>query len=232
MYSDLATTKHSFSDVGFRADLFAAPRLCVFFRLILHSGFLVPFPVALPCLSLLNCFRLCAHQLFHFFAIASSVIRRLNWCLIFLGVTTLVFAALVRIVLLVQVFLLRDSIQSIYFLSARCIGLVHLVFDLPHPLCLFYSKLFAFLVPPPLVHLAFTQASQSTDDCEFFLRPVWVLIELGIQLHQLLAALSFALADDAVKLSGIRVEIVATPLLRLRLLSNDNFLSLLLCRAD
>lgn len=61
---------------------------------------------------------------------------------------------------------------------------------------------------------------------------MWVLIELGIQLHQLLAALSFALADDAVKLSGIRVEIVATPLLRLRLLSNDNFLSLLLCRAN
>lgn len=46
---------------------------------------------------------------------------------------------------------------------------------------------------------------------------MWVLIELSIQLRQLVPALPLALADDAVKLSSVRVEIVATPLLRLRL---------------
>ena len=61
---------------------------------------------------------------------------------------------------------------------------------------------------------------------------MWVLIELGIQLHQLVSALPLALSDDAVKLSSIRVEIVASSLLRLGLQGHSNLLSLLLREAN
>ena len=170
MYSNLATAKDSFSSIRFRADLFAANHSRVFFRLTLLFGFVITFPVAFPRLRFLNGFRMCAHQLFRLFTIASSVIWGLYWCLIFLRVTTLIFAvlALVRIVLLVKVFFFRNSILTIYFLSASCIGLVHLVLNLPHPLSLFNSIFFPFLVPSPLVNLAFTQPGKFTDDCKFF----------------------------------------------------------------
>jgi len=59
-----------------------------------------------------------------------------------------------------------------------------------------------------------------------------VFIELSIQLHKLVPALPLALADNAIKLSGIRVKIVASFLLRLRLHGHGNLFFLLLRLAD
>lgn len=62
-------------------------------------------------------------------------------------------------------------------LSARSISLVHLMLDETHAFGLLNPKLFAFLVPAPLVDLAFTEARLATDRLQGLLGPVGVLVE-------------------------------------------------------
>jgi hypothetical protein len=63
---------------------------------------------------------------------------------------------------LVRLVAIRGRLQ-LNLLSAGSVGLVHLVLNLAHPLCLLNAKLLTLLVPSPLVNLAFTEPSLFAD---------------------------------------------------------------------
>ncbi len=81
---------------------------------------------------------------------------------------------LIALLLLTVDYIRRDVIR---LLSARSIGLVHLVLDEAHAFGLLNPKLLPFLVPAPLVDLAFTEARLATDRLQGLLGPVGVLVE-------------------------------------------------------
>jgi len=68
-----------------------------------------------------------------------------------------------------------------------CVGLIHLMFDLSHALCFFNPESFTFLVPAPLVNLAFSQTCQLAEFSDRFFAPVGVLVEPSLQVTQLVA---------------------------------------------
>lgn len=74
--------------------------------------------------------------------------------------------------------------QFLVFLS---IGLVHLMLDLSHTLCFFDPELLPFLVPAPLVNLAFSQACQLAQLRDRFFAPVGVVVETSLQVAELVA---------------------------------------------
>jgi len=86
------------------------------------------------------------------------------------------------------------------------------VFNLPHALCLLYPELFAFLVPAPFVDLSFAQASLLAQRKKGLLRPVRVCVELTVEMLELVARLSLALADNSFKAASLFVEDISAPL--------------------
>ena len=68
-----------------------------------------------------------------------------------------------------------------------CVGLIHLVLDLSHTLCFFNTEPFPFLVPAPLVNLAFSQTCLLAELSDRFFAPVGVLVKPSLQVTQLVA---------------------------------------------
>lgn len=101
---------------------------------------------------------------------------------------------------------------NLKLLALGGVGLVHLVLDLPHPLRLLNAELLAFLVPAPFVDLSFAQASLLAQREEGFLRPVRVCVKLTVEMLELVARLSLALADDPFEAAGLFVEDVSAAL--------------------
>lgn len=127
---------------------------------------------------LLVCLGLSGKQLFLLFTVVGSTTKcRLNRSLIllpFLCITAwLGLRAVIRVTRILLLALVIQNVDVVYsgmclnlahpleleLLSSRSISLIHLMLYLSHAFSLFNSKLFAFLVPSPLVNLALAETS-------------------------------------------------------------------------